>query len=157
MRRKDLDAWLFEVGLDLQRISEGRSPRSQAIARQSGWEPRVDLMVGDGVFLLKAEIAGVLEEDLKITYEVPRHRFILRGRRREEPTPYSSLCAQLLEIPLGEFVRVVELPNSRSVPTEMEAVLDRGMLIIWGRTMAEEAPEPAPMSRLIVRVHRLEQ
>lgn len=157
MRRKDLDQWLWQLGLELQQPGHEVPVGTAHMAPENGWQPRVDLLTGNGVLLVKVELAGVNEDDLKVTYDPRENLLVVRGRRRENEILSERLRPQLLEIPHGEFVRRIQIPNSRLIPTTIEGALDHGMLIVWGR-QAEDAPaEPEPVRRRIVLIKRIER
>ncbi len=59
MPRQDIDEWLWQVGNELQRLSEEMVRTRPAIASGKGWEPRVDVLEDSSRILVKVEIAGV--------------------------------------------------------------------------------------------------
>jgi HSP20 family protein len=130
MARRDLDEWLWQVGAELQRLSEEILPSSPKVAKCKSWEPRVDVIdTGDRV-LLKAEIAGVKGEDIRISYSRERHSLTLRGVRNEEDRPENCCGAHLLEIYYGEFQREIKLPSANLDVQGIRAQYRNGFLLV---------------------------
>ena len=94
---------------------------------RGGWQPKVDVYrCADGL-LVKLELAGIAEQDLKISAH--KDRLIVEGKRRD-------WCISNIEIPLSMeitydwFKRVVPLPESillDSIRTEYH----EGMLLVY--------------------------
>ncbi|MBL8047662.1 MAG: Hsp20/alpha crystallin family protein [Chthonomonas sp.] len=158
MRRKDLDQWLWQVGLELQQQGHEGPVGSARLAQGAGWQPRVDVLAGKGGILIKVELAGVSEDDLKLTYDTQENILIVRGTRRENERLTESLRPHILEIPHGEFERRIAIPTARLVPTTIEAALDHGLLIVWGRQAEPETiAESSPIRRRVVLIQRIER
>ncbi len=131
MARRDLDEWLFQVGAELQRLSEEVSPTAPRVARWRAWKPQIDLMEAENHFILKAEVAGLRGEDFRIAYNPERHSISLRGCRHEEEFIEEGRggCHQL-EIYYGEFEREVQLPETPVNSQEIRAQYRNGFLIV---------------------------
>lgn len=131
MSRRDLDEWLWQVGAELQRISEEITPSGPKFARRSAWEPRVDVVEMPAYLMIKAEIAGVRGEDIRIAYNVDRGCLVIRGTRHEEHLPEGA-CGGFhqLEIYYGQFEREVKLPDMPLRPKELQAKYANGFLIV---------------------------
>jgi HSP20 family protein len=84
MARREVEEWFWQVGSDLQRLSEEMHRFRPAIASGKAWEPRVDVIEDEHRIIIKAEIAGVRGEDIQLLYVPERHSVLIRGLRREE-------------------------------------------------------------------------
>ena len=129
MARRDQDDWLFQVGTELQRLGEELSLSTKAIARRKGWEPRIDLFHTEDGILIRAELAGVVPEDLRITVDTERNLLTIRGQRRDDSDEVAR-GVQILEIPHGEFSREINLPSTEIAIDSMRATFKNGMLEI---------------------------
>lgn len=131
MARKDLDEWLFQVGTELQRLSEEMTHSGPKLARSTKWEPRVDLIEGPSQLIVVVEIAGVRGEDIRIAYNVDRHCLLVRGVRNEEELLIEGKgAAHQLEIFYGEFERTIQLPKVEIQPEEIRAQYRNGILFV---------------------------
>lgn len=149
MARRDLDEWLWQVGAELQRLSEEVSPGVPKVARRAGWEPRVDLLETSRGFILKAEIAGVRGDEIRISYQPKRHSITIRGHRREQESSDEPPrgCHQL-EIAYGEFEREIHLPQADIEPSRIRAAYRNGILIV-DIPRAEDEPKTRTTRRSI--------
>lgn len=131
MARKDLDQWLWQVGAELQRISEELTPSSPKVARSRTWTPNVDVTEGEKFVLVKVELAGVRGDDITIAYQPERGSLIVRGVRSEECcTDEPPLAALQLEVQYGPFEREIALPPARMRLDGLQAVYRNGFLLI---------------------------
>jgi HSP20 family protein len=131
MARKEQGEWFWQVGIDIQRMSEELSRSGPTLASRMFWEPRVDLIEDATCIIVKAEIGGVRNEDIELIYSGERNSLLLRGIRREEDFPASARtgCYQL-EIYYGEFEREVRLPELPLDPQGIKAHYRNGFLIV---------------------------
>jgi HSP20 family protein len=92
---------------------------------RNGWNPRADVYRCAGGWLVKVELAGVAEEDLRV--EVQGDNLVVEGRRRDlcidEAREYLSM-----EISYDWFRRVIRLPG-HAAATRMQ--YRDGMLMIY--------------------------
>lgn len=139
MARRDLDEWLWQVGHELQKLSEEILPTQPTLAKGKCWQPRVDLIDAGNVVVLKAEIAGVRGEDIRVSYNRDRHSLILRGVREDSDRPDSCCGAHLLEIYYGEFEREVRLPAVNLDVANIRAQYRNGFLLVVIPKENEEA------------------
>jgi HSP20 family protein len=131
MARKDLDQWLWQVGAELQRISEELTPASPKVARSRTWAPNVDVTEGEAFVLVKAELAGVRGEEITIAYHPERHSLTIRGARLEENcTETPPQGAHQLEIQYGPFEREAPLPPAALNIDALRAQYHNGFLLI---------------------------
>ncbi len=131
MARKDLDQWLFQLGTELQRLSEEMTHTGPMLARSAKWEPRIDLLESSTHLILISDIAGVRGEDIRIAYSLDKHSLVIRGNRNQE----DLLCdgggaAHQLEIYYGEFEREIHLPDVEIQPESIQAQYRNGLLIV---------------------------
>ncbi len=131
MARKDLDEWLFQVGTELQKLSEEMTHVGPKLARSARWEPRMDLIEGATQLVLVGEVAGVRGEDIRIAYNLDRHSLLIRGvRNQEEILVEGKGAVHQLEIFYGEFERLIQLPDVEIQPDEIRAQYRNGFLIV---------------------------
>jgi HSP20 family protein len=131
MARRELDEWFWQVGSELQRLSEELYRSAPTMISRRFWEPKVDVIEDSSGFVLKAEIAGIRGEDIQLVYIAERHSILLRGVRREEDFPDSSRTGiYQLEIYYGEFEREIKLPEIAVEPDGIKAHYRNGFLMI---------------------------
>lgn len=149
MSRRDLDEWLWQIGAELQRLSGEISPGAPKLARRAAWEPRVDLAETDEAFVIRAEIAGVRGEEIRIAYHAKRHSITIRGVRPEESLTSKGHCGYLLlEIHYGEFEREIQLPKAAIDPRGIRATYRNGILVVL-IPRAEDASVRTPVRKTI--------
>lgn len=141
MARRDLDEWLWQVGAELQRLSEEMAPAATPkVARRAAWEPRVDLLETTEGFLLKVEIAGVKGDEIRVSYQPKRHSVTVRGVRHEDQASEFGQCGyHQLEINYGEFAREIRLPEAAVAPERIRASYQNGFLVVIIPRAEEEA------------------
>jgi len=131
MSHKDLDQWLFQIGTELQRLSEEMTHTGPMLARSARWEPRIDLVEREHDFILIAEIAGVRGDDIRLAYNAERNALVIRGCRHEEPFAEEGNCAvHQLEIYYGEFLREIPLPDVPISQRNIHAQYRNGFLYV---------------------------
>jgi len=131
MARREVEEWFWQVGSDLQRLSEEMHRYRPAIAPGKAWEPKVDVIEDERRIIIKAEIAGVRGEDIQLVYIPERHSILLRGHRHEEEYEdcERTNCYQL-EIFYGPFQREVNLPDVAIQSDEIRASYRNGILLV---------------------------
>ncbi len=131
MSRQDIDEWLWQVGNELQRLSEEMVRTRPAVAMGKGWEPRVDVIEDANRILVKAEIAGVRGEDIQLVYLPDRHSLLIRGYRPDEgEASQGRSSVHQLEIFYGEFQREIRLPDVPVLVDQMKAQYRNGFLLV---------------------------
>lgn len=131
MARRDLDEWLWQIGAELQRLSGEVSTGPPKPARRAAWEPRIDLAETADAFVIRAEIAGVRGEEIRIAYHAKKHSVTIRGVRNEESLTSEGHCGYLLlEIHYGEFEREIQLPKAPIDPRGIQATYRNGILVV---------------------------
>lgn len=131
MSQQNIDEWLWQVGNELQRLSEEMVRTRPGIAVGKGWEPRVDVLEDANRILVKAEIAGVKGDEISLVYLPERHSLLIRGKRFDESGGGANrFSAHQLEIFYGDFQREVRLPDVAVSVDEMKAQYRNGFLIV---------------------------
>jgi HSP20 family protein len=96
-------------------FDEGRSQR---------WVPAMDLVEAEDHFLLKADLPGLGEEDVKI--EIRDNALTISGERKSEDV-HSERGWYRVERSFGQFSRSLTLPEGVDADA-VEATFDRGVL-----------------------------
>ncbi|MCC7230596.1 MAG: Hsp20/alpha crystallin family protein [Fimbriimonadaceae bacterium] len=131
MSRQNIDEWLWQVGNELQRLSEEMVRTRPAVAIGKGWEPRVDVLEDANRILVKVEIAGVRGDEISLLYLADRHSLLIRGSRQDaSDNAANRVGVHQLEIFYGEFQREVKLPDIPISIDEMKAQYRNGFLLI---------------------------
>jgi len=130
MARKKVDQWLWQVGVDLQRMNEEMASTRPTVASGRYWEPRVDVIDQGDRLLVRAEIAGVRVEDVGLMYNLDRHALLIRGYRREDLEDEFRAAFFQLEVPFGEFQREIALPGEAIDPEGIRAHYRNGFLYV---------------------------
>ena len=92
----------------------------------TGWRPKVDVYRCADGWLVKLEIAGVAEQDIRT--EVQHDVLIVEGRRRDLCIP-NILEPMSMEINYDHFRRTVRLPGVIE-STQIRTEYSEGMLLI---------------------------
>jgi len=131
MARREVEEWFWQVGSDLQRLSEEVHRFRPAIASGKAWEPKIDVIEDERRIIIKAEIAGVRGEDIQLVYIPERHSILLRGHRHEEDYEDGERTNfYQLEIFYGPFQREVKLPDVSIQSDEIRANYRNGILLV---------------------------
>jgi HSP20 family protein len=131
MARREVEEWFWQVGSDLQRLSEELHRFRPSVASGNAWEPRVDVIEDEKRIIIKAEIAGARGEDIQLIYIPERHSILIRGLRREEDFEDEERTNfYQLEIFYGPFQREVKLPEVPIQSDEIKASYRNGVLLV---------------------------
>lgn len=95
--------------------------------RRTGWQPRVDVYRCNEGWLVKAELAGVAEQDIRI--EVAGDSLIIEGQRRDWCVPDTTESLSM-EITYDYFQRSIQLPDV-ILDEKMRIEYREGMLLIY--------------------------
>lgn len=131
MARREVEEWFWQVGSDLQRITEEMHRFRPALAPGPAWEPRVDVFEDERRIIVKAELAGVRGEEIQVLYVPETHSVLIRGVRRE--TEYEDgerTNFYQLEIFYGPFQREVKLPEVEVEAEAIKASYRHGVLLV---------------------------
>ncbi|MBS1712528.1 MAG: Hsp20/alpha crystallin family protein [Armatimonadetes bacterium] len=127
MPRRDIEEWILELEPAHIASEVGRTK----FARQRGWMPKVDVLESDSHLLIRAELAGVTNEQIQITLNRIRNTLSLRGHRPDDlAAREDTYQAHLLEIEEGAFFREILLPQGDFDFAHMGAKLKNGILAI---------------------------
>jgi HSP20 family protein len=134
----------FGLGRHLPRVlTRGRELlRREAGLIRGAWSPRVDVVRGEGTYVVRADLPGLTKDDSAV--EVTDEAVTIRGERKqeekEEREGYSySECAY------GGFYRAIPLPEGAD-PAKATAQFKNGVLEVT-------IPAPEPQGK---KVRRLE-
>ncbi len=131
MRRREVDAFFWHVGGELQRMSEEMMRSRPQFASRKAWEPSVDLFIDETHLTIRGEIAGVRGEEIQLLYLPDRHVVVIRGRRDPEESQDTPCgAAYQLEIYYGDFEREVKLPDVEIIPSKIRATYRNGILLV---------------------------
>ena len=103
----------------------------------SDFNPRVDLIEKENEIIVKADIPGIEEEDLKL--EVEGERLTISGKKEEEKETKGN-GYQRLERSFGSFSRVIQLPDSAD-PEKVQADYKKGVLTVKIQKKPETQPK----------------
>jgi HSP20 family protein len=152
MSKRDLDEWLWQVGAELQRISEELSPGAPLVARHGGWEPRVDIFESESEVVVRAELAGMRGDDIRLQIGAGGQTLILRGTRHEDPHARPMKGVHQLEIFFGEFEREIALPTQDIDFEDIEAEYRNGFLLVH---LPKASARPTSILRRTVVIKKL--
>jgi HSP20 family protein len=95
--------------------------------RRTGWQPRVDVYRCNEGWLVKVELAGVAQQDIRI--EVAHDSLTIEGQRKDWCVPDTSESLSM-EISYDRFKRTIRLPEvirTEDIRTDYR----EGMLLIY--------------------------
>lgn len=122
---------MWQVGNELRRLAHELSGSGLRVAHARGWVPRVDVAETPTEILVRAELAGVKAESLRLTYRHQDHVLVLHGSREEDEfVAGPKKEVHQLEIPFGEFERNIALPDAEIDWDQARARLKAGFLIV---------------------------
>ena len=131
MPRREIDEWFWQVGSDLERLSDELMNARPKVATAKCWVPKVDVIEESGRLIIKAELAGVRGDDISLLYIPERHSILLRGQRPEQDFSDDSRTGiHQLEILYGEFERDIPLPNVTIDSSGIKAQFRNGILLV---------------------------
>jgi HSP20 family protein len=97
---------------------------------RAGWQPRTDIYRCDEGLLVKLELAGVAEQDLRISLH--KETLVVEGRRRDWCIP-DAQEPLMMEITYDWFRRTIHLAMPVD-PEPMRTEYRDGMLLIYLRS-----------------------
>jgi len=97
---------------------------------RSGWHPKVDVYRCAGGWLVKLELAGVAEQDIRI--DVQPDSLIVEGKRRDWCVPDAQEHLSM-EISYDWFQRTIRLPDILATE-EIRTEYRDGMLLVYLRS-----------------------
>lgn len=120
---RDLDAFLQHYPLG---FSRGLSPASQELLTTSDWAPVVDISETPEAYLIRAELAGMKREDIKVKLE--QGVLTLRGERRQEKEDKDNKHHRVERF-YGSFARSFTLPEDADAE-HIKAEYSEGLLTL---------------------------
>ena len=90
------------------------------------WHPRVDISENDGQYLVKADIPGVVKEDIKIT--VDNDVLTIQGERKQEQEEENKHFHRVERF-YGSFIRSFTLPDDADAAA-LKAAAQEGQLTV---------------------------
>jgi len=122
-----MEQWSRDVDRFMNHVSHrsrswGMLPSPSNVA----WSPAVNIYETEDTLLFMAELAGVSADDIHIKYEA--NRLLVWGQRRQ-PNQETIRAVHRMEIQMGPFAFIVDLPGSVSADGA-DASLEAGILQI---------------------------
>ena len=96
------------------------------LSKESVWRPLTDVYETEKEFIVRMEIAGMEAEDLSVTLD---HRILILKGFRRDPTPEGRKHFHKMEITVGPFERIIEVPQHIQV-SSVEAHYESGFLVV---------------------------
>lgn len=93
---------------------------------RSGWQPKVDVYGCSNGWLVKLELAGVEQQDIKLL--VDEDCLIIEGRRKDRSVPETEKAISM-EISYDWFRRIIRLPDK--IDSEPRIEYQNGMLMVY--------------------------
>ena len=100
---------------------QGRSTNGQSL-----WMPAIEVSECDGKYLIRAELAGLKPEDVKV--EIDGDTLVMQGERKMEREQDKN-GVRRTEIRYGQFYRAIPLPEGADTD-HVQAQFDNGVLEI---------------------------
>jgi HSP20 family protein len=119
----DLAVLQREVNALLERLADFERPA----ASEGEWIPGVDVYECRGRLVIAAEVPGIPEDSLKVTFR-DRH-LVISGERRERRPPASAASFHCMERPQGRFTRIILIDVAVDI-REAEASVAGGVLTV---------------------------
>lgn len=94
-------------------------------SRPTCWKPNTDIFEEQDNVIIRVELAGVKRDHISLV--VKSGKLVISGKRVEERSP--KVTYHQLEMPQGEFRRVISIPESIE-HNEMDATFGDGILTI---------------------------
>ncbi len=93
------------------------------------WVPNVDVYEEESAFVVTVELAGMVPEDIHVSFSSDTNRLTIKGNRKAPSCSSARRCFQL-EVLYGEFERHISLPGWHVDVDAITARYDNGMLTI---------------------------
>ena len=119
---RELQSVQTEINRLFNTLFDSPTPPTGAVARR--WIPAMDLVENEGDFVLRADLPGLREQDVKI--ELQDHVLTISGERKSEHEERKEGYYRL-ERASGTFSRSLTLPEGVD-PQGVTASFDRGVL-----------------------------
>ena len=123
-------------GLDLNRLFGDAFPFDGAGESTAAWKPRVDIAETDSDFVVIADLAGVVKNDVTVSFE--DDTLTITGERKQESTEEETNYYRTERI-YGRFSRSFTFPKGIET-TKISAKFDNGVLRVNVPKTAESKP-----------------
>lgn len=123
-------------GLDLNRLFGEAFPFDGAGESSAVWKPRVDIAETDSDFVVIADLAGVVKDDVTISFE--DDTLTITGERKQESTEGETNYRRTERI-YGRFSRSFTFPKGIET-SKISAKFDNGVLRVSVPKSAESKP-----------------
>jgi HSP20 family protein len=130
MAHKSIEEWYWQFGAEIQEFGDELLRSSFSTSTKPFWEPKVDLFESETHLIVRAELAGMKAENLRVLYSAERHSITIRGRRTDEWGNTHGVACHQLEIYFGDFEREVRLPEMLVVSSGLQASYRNGLLLV---------------------------
>lgn len=114
-------ALMRRMSEELDRVFSESSGREQS---ERAWAPAVEVTERDGNYIVRAELAGLAPQDVKV--EITDDAIVLEGERKEEREEERG-GTHVTERRYGRFYRAIPLPEGAKAD-QARAVLQNGVL-----------------------------
>ncbi len=100
------------------------------LAAESHWKPNVDIYRTKNGIIVKVELAGMKQKNLKILFE--NNKLKIKGSRHDYSIPEQVTCQQI-EITYGNFERIINIdPEDKKIDEDnINATFKYGFLLIY--------------------------
>jgi len=101
------------------------------VVGEKHWRPSVDIYSTDKGIIVKAELAGVKQKDLSLSFL--DNKLAIKGERHDYTVTEEIACQQI-EIPYGDFERNINIrpPEDKQIDEEnIKAAFKEGILYIY--------------------------
>ena len=122
---QEMEQWSRDLDRFMTHVNSRSQPMMSTMSAVT-WSPDVNIYETADAVLVVAEVAGIAPEEINVKYEGTR---LLVWGRRHELIPDGVLAVHRMEIELGPFAFLVELPGLVSGDGS-EASLENGLLQI---------------------------
>jgi HSP20 family protein len=124
---QEMEQWSRDVDRFMTHVSNrSRSWGMVPTTNYAAWSPAVNIYDTEEALLVIAELAGVAPDEIHIKYEANR---LLVWGQRQQPDLESIRAVHRMEIQMGPFAFIVDLPGSVSADGA-DASLEAGILQI---------------------------
>lgn len=125
-------------------LSRSLMPASQELLASSDWAPSVDISETPEAYLIKAELAGVKREDIKV--KLDKGVLTLRGERRQEKEDKDQKHHRIERF-YGSFSRAFSLPEDADAE-HIKAEFSDGLLTL---SLPKQAVKPSHSREIEVK------
>ena len=130
MRKRETQAWFFEIGAVPDATAEELLQPRPKFAPGMHWEPRADVLEEEQKILIMVDLAGVIKEEIQISFASQENVVVIKGVRKELLEADVKRKAHQLEVFFGPFAKAIVLPNLALQIADTSAIYKNGVLYI---------------------------